>query len=373
MARIFLIASLAESLLNFRGDLIRHLLERGHEVVTAAPDAPPEVEGKLTNLGVRHISIALQRTGFSLYSDLRVLVELGWLMRTEKPDVVLAYTIKPVVYGSIAACWAGVPHIASMITGLGFAFAYPKNRLQRLVGMIARGLYRLAMMCNETVFFQNPDDEADFRNAGMLRQTQRIVRTGGSGVNLNHFVPMPLPSGNIRFLMIARLLVDKGVREYLKAAALVRHVRPDLEFHIIGPFDEHPLAVQRAEIEAAVSQTHVVYHGETADVRPYLASCHIYVLPSYREGTPRSVLEAMAVGRVIITTDTPGCRQTVITGDNGFLVPPRQVDPLVQTMLKVAELPCAEIARMAARSRELAKEHFDVQTVNSRVAEALSL
>ena len=373
MAKVILIASLAESLLNFRGDLIRHLIQRGHEVVTIAPDGPPGLDLALAEWGVRRLSIGLQRTGSNLIADLRVLFELRRLLRAEQPDVVLAYTIKPVVYGILAARWAGVPRRAAMITGLGFAFAPPAGMRQRITRAAARSLYRAAMACTDTVFFQNPDDEADFRQAGLLRPAQRIVQTGGSGVNLDRFATLPLPDGPLRFLMIARLLIDKGVREYLQAAALARRERPDLTFHLVGPFDVHPSAVPQAEVDAAVAQGTVVYHGPVADVRPHLADCHVYVLPSYREGTPRSVLEAMAVGRAVITTDAPGCRETVVPGDNGLLVAPQRADALAQAILQIANLPYTEVTRMAARSRALAVSRFDVALVNQHIADALAL
>lgn len=373
MARVLIVASLAESLLNFRGDLIRHLRTRGHEVVTAAPGEAKEVDRTLASWGVRRVQIPLQRTGSSLSSDLRALVEMYRLMRKEKPDVMLAYTIKPVVYGSLAARLARVPRRAAMITGLGFAFASPSTLRQRLVRTVARSLYGVAMTFTDTVFFQNPDDEADFRSAGLLRRTQRIVHTGGSGVNLQHFTSAAMPDGALRFLMVARLLFDKGVREYLQAAAQVRAARPDLSFHLVGPFDDHPSAVTRAEIESATAAGTIIYHGATTDVRPHLAGCHVYVLPSYREGTPRSVLEAMAVGRPVITTDVPGCRQTVVPDDNGWLVAAQQVQPLAQAMLRMAELPRKEVERMAARSRALVESRFDVNIVNSQISEALHL
>lgn len=373
MSKVFVVASLAESLLNFRGDLICHLLGKGHQVVAAAPDGTPELDAALATWGVRRLPIGLQRTGSNLLADLKLLFELRRLLQAERPDVVLLYTIKPVVYGAIAARLAGVPRCAAMITGLGFAFAKAATLRQRLVRSVARGLYRASMVCTDTVFFQNPDDEADFRNTGLLRTSQCIVRTAGSGVNLERFRVVPLPEGPLCFLMVARLLGDKGVREFMQAATLVRQSRPDLSFHLVGPFDDHPSAIARAEIDSAVANGAVVYHGSAADVRPHLARCHVFVLPSYREGTPRSVLEALAVGRPVITTDAPGCRETVVPGDNGMLVAPRQATPLAHAMIALAQLPRAELARMAASSRALAEARFDVNLVNEQVASALAL
>jgi glycosyltransferase involved in cell wall biosynthesis len=227
------------------------------------------------------------------------------------------------------------------------------------------------MRFTTVVFFQNPDDEADFKSRGLLHPDQRIIRIPGSGVNLKHFGRNDLPRGPLKFLMIARLLVAKGVREFLQAAHEVRQSYPEVEFHLVGPFDPHPGAVSRAEIESAVSSGGVIYHGAVDDVRPFLRDCHVYVLPSYREGRPRSVLEAMAVGRPIITTDAPGCRETVIAGENGWLIPPREVASLVTAMVNMIKMDSRELGRMAAASRRLAETEYDVAVVNRTIESAL--
>lgn len=373
MARVLIVGSLAESLINFRGDLIRHLIARGHEVVALAPGISPDVDRRLGSWGVRRLQIGLDRTGVSLVADFRLLFELRRTMRTERIDVMLAYTIKPVVYGTIAARLAGIPRRAAMITGLGFAFAHSTTLRQHIVRVVARLLYRVAMACSNTVFFQNPDDEADFRRNGLLGASQLTVQIGGSGINLGRFAVVPMPEGPIRFLMIARLLVDKGVREFIQAATLVHRLFPQVKFDLVGPFDDHPSSVSRDEVSLATISGAITYHGAVTDVRPILASCHIYVLPSYREGTPRSVLEAMAVGRPVITTDAPGCRETVIPGENGLLVAPRQVESLVKAILDVTAMPRERLLAMARRSRELVEERFDVNVVNSHISLALGL
>lgn len=373
MARVMIVASLAESLVNFRGDLIRYFIARGHEVIALAPGNAPAVDSQLASWGVRRLVIGMQRTGFNPIEDLRLLLQLFRLTRSEKPDVVIAYTIKPVVYAMLAARWVGVPRRAAMITGLGFAFSTPATLAQRLMQLLARMLYRISMSCTDTVFFQNPDDEYEFRQAGLLRPTQLVVRTAGSGINLERYALAPMPAEPLNFLMIARLLVNKGIREYLQAASTVRASRPDLNFHLVGPQEDHPSALRRNELESSISRGDVIYHGPVADVRPHLASCHVYVLPSYREGTPRSVLEAMAVGRPVITTDTPGCRETVTDGDNGLLVCPADTGSLVKAMLRMAEICTTERARMAERSRVMAVNRFDVKAVNSKIASTLAL
>ena len=373
MSRILIIGNHPEQLLNFRGDLIRHLQSRGHDVVTACPPAPAEIDRRFAKWGVRRLDLALDRTGASLISDLRVLGELYRMFRREQPDVVLAYTIKPVIYGAFAARLAGVPVMAAMITGLGAAFLPPASFKERLVRGMARGLYRLAMRCTDLVFFQNPDDEDDFRRSGLIGTRQRVIRTPGSGVNLDRFARAELPPRPFRFLMIARLIGDKGVREYIAAAARVRRAHPEVEFHLVGPYDSNPSAIGPAEIEAAVAARHIVHHGGQVDVRPFLAACHAYVLPSYREGTPRSVLEALAVGRPVITTDAPGCRETVVEGEQGYLVSVAQVEPLAAAMQRLIEMAPADFERMADAARRLAETRFDVVRVNAQLSAELEL
>lgn len=372
MSKYLIIGSHAEQLLNFRGDLIRHLQSRGHEVLTASPPAESSaVDQRFTSWGVRRIDLVMDRTGVSIVADLRLLSQIRTMLRAEKPDLVLAYTIKPVIYGALAARLAGQPPMVAMITGLGLAFSEPTSLRQWLVRKFARTLYDWAMRCTQVVIFQNPDDEADFRRHGLLHAHHRVEQTNGSGVNLQRFAAAPLPKQPFRFLMIARLLVDKGVREYIAAASLLRQVYPEIECHLVGPFDPNPAALSQAEIAAATASGTIIHHGFTRDVRPHLDQCHVYVLPSYREGTPRSVLEALAVGRPVITTDAPGCRETVINGLNGLLVPVGSAAPLADAMRHMVELPAEALIAMGAASRQLAESRFDVVAVNGKLATIL--
>lgn len=371
MAHIVIFGSLAESLINFRGDLIEELVRRGHEVTGLAPPGPAWVDAELAKRGAHRRCIQFERTGLDPLADLRLLFELARCLRDLRPDVVLSYTIKPVVYGSIAARLVGVTKTAAMITGLGFAFIPGQSARRRLTSRVARMLYRVAMLCTDIVLFQNPDDEVEFRRYRLLSGRQRVMRTNGSGVNVRHFDYHPLPRGAMRFLMIARLLVDKGVREYLQAARRVRQTHPEAQFDLVGPYDANPSAIQPAEIEAAQAEGTILYHGAQADVRPFIRACHVYVLPSYREGTPRSVLEALAMGRPVITTDAPGCRETVLPGQNGFLVPARAIEPLAAAMLRFIEMSSPELDRMARAARELATSKFDVTLVNATIIGAL--
>lgn len=361
--KFLLIAGFPDSLLRFRGALIAALLQKGQEVHVAAPDLPRHspIRQQLEASGVTVHEIPLRRTGTNPVDDFRLLVHLVRLMRRVCPQRVLAYTIKPVIYGTLAAWLARVPQRYALITGLGYAFQGAGER--GLLRALVQKLYALALRCAHKVFFQNPDDAALFRQRGLLPSRIPACIVNGSGVDVMAYaqVPLPLPP---RFLLVARLLGDKGVREYVDAARQIRRHSPEARFGLVGWIDENPDAISRQELEAWVREGVVEFHGRLDDVRPAIADCNVYVLPSYREGTPRTVLEAMAMGRAIITTDAPGCRETVVEADNGFLVPIQSVSDLVIAMQRFIDEP-ALAARMGQRSRLLAEEKYDVNKVNA--------
>ena len=369
--RIVVIASLAESLLNFRSPLIAALLREGHEVICCAPGHDPQLALRLEALGASFLPIALDRTGINPLGDIRALLQLRRLFRRLRPDLVLGYTIKPVIYGSLAARLAGVPRIFSMITGLGYAFM-GKSAKQRAVNLIVCTLYRTALRANRRVFFQNRDDLALFLERRLIRSQEQAVLINGSGVDLAEFPAQPPVLRPITFLLIARLLKDKGIYEYVEACAILKKRYPKVQFQLLGPLDSNPSAIAREQVEAWTRGGSIDYLGETGDVRPYIAAATVYVLPSYREGTPRTVLEAMAMGRPVITTDAPGCRETVREGENGFLVPVREVGGLVQAMERFILSPELALG-MGRRSRELAEEKYDVHKVNGVIMKTLGL
>jgi glycosyltransferase involved in cell wall biosynthesis len=364
--KFLLIAGLAESVLNFRGALVEALRSRGIEVHVAIPGLPGSAGANpcrpaLEAAGLVVHEIAMQRTGTSLVADLRMLRQLRATMARVKPDFVLGYTVKPVVYGLLAAWLARVPHRFALITGLGYAFQGGAER--RTLQSIAQFLYALALKRAEVVFFQNDDDRQLFMARRIVPAHVRTCVVNGSGVKLEDFRIAPLPDGPPVFLLIARLLGDKGVREYVEAARAVRARSPGTRLQIVGWIDSNPDAVTREELDGWVAEGCVEYLGRLSDVRPAIAASSVYVLPSYREGTPRTVLEAMAMGRPIITTDAPGCRQTVVEGDNGFLVPVKSAAALAQAMCRFIDEP-GLVARMGARSRVLAEDKYDVHKVN---------
>lgn len=369
--KILVLGSFAESLTRFRGALMAELVGQGYEVLACAPAADETIRRQLAALGVRYVDIALQRTGLNPLADLGLLWRLVGLLRRERPDVLFCYTIKPVVYGALAARLVGGIRVTPMITGLGYAFMGGGGRLQRLVSAAARGLYRLALQRAHCVFFQNPDDLGEFRRLNLLPAQARIQQVPGSGVDTLEYAQMPVPAAPV-FLLVARLVRDKGVYEYVEAARQVRRQYPAARFQIAGWIDENPTAIREEALAAWVSEGVVEFLGKLEDVRPALAACAVYVLPSYREGTPRSVLEAMAVGRAIITTDAPGCRETVVDQYNGVLVPVADAARLAHAMCSFIERP-ERVEEYARASRQLAEQRFDVRIVNRLIIQGMDL
>ena len=353
---------------NFRGDLIKDVIARGHEVLVTGPDQT-DVD-KITALGARFVEIPMDKTGTSILGDLRYCKALTTLFRKEKPDVTLGYTVKPCIYGAIAATRAGVCNVASMITGGGYTFIATSLKA-RLLGAIVRILYRIGLGRADHVIFQNNDDLNEFCDNHLVQRDKCLV-VNGSGVNLERFPTAPFPE-KLTFLMISRLLKSKGVGEYLEAARLVKQKHPEVRFCLLGKFETAMQdALPRDYVQKFIDDGIVERFEETNDVRPFYAACCVYVLPSYREGTPRTVLEAMATGRPIITTDTQGCRETVRNGENGFLVPVKDIPALAERMLYFCEN-SASLAPMGEASRHYAEEKFDVKRVNQAIIEQLKL
>ncbi|QTF91392.1 glycosyltransferase family 4 protein [Halomonas sp. BM-2019] len=373
--KFLIIAGLSDSLINFRGHLISDLIRRGVEVHAAAPDLTRDCQtrAKLEKKGVIVHDIFLRRTGVNPWHDFLTLIGMIRLMRTIKPDNVMGYTIKPVIFGTMAASLSRCTGRFALITGLGYSFSGDcVNFKHRLISNIASMLYRLSLRSASKVFFQNPDDQALFREKKILNSKTPSVVVNGSGVDIEHFVPSNYPS-RVTFLFIARLLIEKGVREYVEAAYQLKSVYPESTFLLVGELDSNPNSITREELDRWIDDGIVSYLGVMDDVRLAFGSSSVFVLPTfYREGIPRTILEALAMGRPVITTDTPGCRETVIDGENGFLVFPRNSGELAHAMRVFLDSPDL-VAVMGKRSREEALKKYDVRLVNSSMLKEMGL
>lgn len=377
--KFLIIASSPLSVLNFRGKLLEAISDAGLEIHIAAPNFSNNSDEltKLSNLGYIVHNIPLQRTGTNPLSDINTLKSLYLIIRDIKPQYVLSYTIKPVIYGTLAAWLNTVPNRFALITGLGYTFQNveetgTRSKFQKII----HEMYRQALAKAHHVFFQNPDDLNLFRELNLIKNNKPTTVVNGSGIDLEKFKATPLPSNNsdnrITFLLIARLLADKGVREYVEAAKKIKAKYPFINFNLVGPIDSNPSAISKEELDGWVKFGNINYLGKLSDVRPAIAESSVFVLPSYREGTPRTVLESMAIGRPIITTDAPGCRETVIDGINGFLVSIKSVDDLVNAMEKFILDPSL-IETMGAASRKLAEEKFNVHKVNKVMLDKMGI
>jgi len=371
--RVLVLGGVSRSLINFRGPMLQSLKAAGCVVVAAAPndEAAAEVAATLEGWGIQFRPVELARGGTNPISDWVTLGAIKTLLREVKPDAFVAYTVKPVVYGGIAARALGRIRFFPMITGLGYAFTEGFGFKRAFLRKVVTELYRRGLRGAEKVIFQNPDDQALFEELGLVRDPRQSVRVYGSGVDLEEFPQQPLPEEPV-FLMLARLIADKGVREYVEAARQVRRRYPQARFLLGGGLDPNPAGIGQAEVDGWVAEGAVEYLGSVHPVQPVLAQCRYFVLPSYREGTPRCVLEAMATGRPVITTDAPGCRETVVDGENGYLVPVKDAKALQAAMEKFLEQP--ELAEtMGRKSLELAREKYDVHKVNATIMEAMGL
>ncbi len=373
MARVVILGSYAESLVQFRGHFIRRLLREGHQVVAAAPGPCEAVASTLSGWGARFVEVPMDRQGMHPTRDLKTLKALHDLFRDESPEVFVGYTIKPVVYGLLAAWLADVPSRYALITGLGSAFSGGADGTrQALLQTLASLLYGISLRTSQRVIFQNTDDAYLFCARRLVGGPEDVAIVNGSGVDLQHYRPVPLPR-QTTFLLIGRLLRDKGIREYVQAARRIKANHPEVVFRLAGWVDpESPAAIDIDEVERWHDEGTIEFLGRLEDVRQALGKASVFVLPSYREGTPRTVLEAMAMGRPVVTSDAPGCRHTVENGRNGFLVPVGDVEALVRALTHFVDARSL-IRDMGSASRELVADRFDVRDVNENLLDILDL
>ncbi|MEI6102805.1 MAG: glycosyltransferase family 4 protein [Methanothrix sp.] len=369
---ISIIGNQAFSLQNFRGPLIAYLASRGHEVSALAPDYDETMRAEVRALGAIHVDYSLSRTGMNPLRDFADVLRLAMLLRKRKPDITLAYAFKPVIYGTLAAWLAKVPLRFATIEGLGYVFTPSENAepfRRKMLRAVVVLLSTLALSRADRVFFLNKDDIAEFSDRHII-STNKAILLGAIGLDLDEWTAAPSVTNPVTFLLAARLLREKGIAEYAKAAKLITQRHPDTRFILLGSLDTNPGALSRCEIEEWTAEKIIEWQGHVPDVRPWLAQTSVFVFPSYREGVPRITQEAMAMARPVITTDAPGCRETVIDGENGFLVPVRNPEALADAMERFILQP-ELIERMGRASRRIAEERFDVHKVVGRVYEVL--
>lgn len=362
--KVVLAANTSWNIVNFRAGLIRALREAGYEPVAVSP-AEHGRANPLFELGIAHVPIAIDRSGINPVGDLALLLRYRRILKALRPAAFLGFTIKPNIYGSLAASSLGIP-VFPNVSGLGTAFIR-RGLLERVVS----SLYRFAFRRASVVFFQNPDDRLLFTGRGIVRP-ERTQILPGSGIDLERFAPAPLPDGPTVFLLIARLLSDKGVREYAAAAQLLRSQLPEARFQLLGAVDQgNRTSIARSELQSWIDGGAVEYLGETGDVRPFIERATAIVLPSYREGLPRSLLEGAAMARPLIASDVPGCREVVDSEVNGFLCRVRDVESLAAAMAGFAGLARDEQQAMGAASRRMVQDRFSEQRVIACYLDAL--
>jgi glycosyltransferase involved in cell wall biosynthesis len=364
-ARVVIAVNTSWNIVNFRAGLVRALVANGYEVVAVAPR--DEYSTHLARLGCRYVSLAMDNKGTSPRRDIALTFRFMRLLWREQPDIYLGFTIKPNVYGSLAAHALGIPTINN-IAGLGTAFIRATWLTQ-----LVKTLYRAALARSHTVFFQNEDDRTLFLEDRLVRR-EKTALVPGSGVELSRFRPRAAETadGDFRFLLIGRLLWDKGIREFVEAARIVRRRSPRTRFQLLGFLDvENRTAISRETVDGWIREGIIEYLGAADDVREHIARADCVVLPSYREGTPRSLLEGAAMAKPLIATDVPGCRQVVDAGENGLLCVSGDASSLAARMLEMLQMSRDQRLAMGAASRAKVEREFDERVVIGRYHAAI--
>ncbi len=373
MDRIAFISNLAVSLINFRGPLLAELKKKGITVYALAPDYSADTRRKIEDLGVIPIDYSMSRVGMNPLKDFADIVSLAFVLRSLRVDATFSYYIKPVIYGLFAAKLAGVSNRFAMIEGAGYAFTddVQISLHRRVLRSLVTCMYRFSLRFAKVVFMLNKDDKDLFVLSGMVH-VDKVRLLTGIGLDLDFYKSAPPIAEPVVFLLIGRLLKEKGVYDYITAARSVKKENPSVRFLILGDVDVNPSSIKVSEVNAWVEEGIVEWPGHVNDVREWIARASVFVLPSYREGLPRSTQEAMAMGRPVITTDVPGCRETVLHKVNGFLIPVRDSESLCEAMLEFVRKP-ELIAEMGRASRLMAEEFFDVNKINFKIMSAIDL
>lgn len=366
--KLCIVATNGNSLINFRGPLIRQFVSSGFDVTCVSIEPESEMKEAIQELGAAYVQVEGDRVGTGIFSGFGMIKAYKKLFLQLKPDICFLYMSKPIAFGGYAAIRSKIKHINILVNGLENAY-YRTGFKDFIVRCVMSTAYRYVSNRSDNVFFQNHDDMNYFKNHRILKKDNAMV-VGGSGVDMDHFAKAKIPDEPI-FLMVARLLWSKGIREYLTAVAKLKENCPRAKVMLVGGLDHNDEALSEEELNQYIKEADIEYCGYAEDVRPYLNKCSVFVLPSYHEGLPRSVIEAMSVGRAIITTDVPGCRETVIDGENGFLVPVRESEPLYKKMRVLAEDDSLR-HRMAEASYRMCREKFDVNIVNQTMLDRIN-
>lgn len=367
--KIAVLSSHTPSLFWFRLDMMKDFINKGHTVIAFGSESEAEWKEKFIEHGIEYKQFYVERNGVNPINDIKTLFSLYNYLKKEKPDKIFAYQAKTVVYGSIAAKLNAIHEVYPLVAGLGSIFR-GKGFKNRVIKTIMKFEYRIASKYSKKVFFQNEDDKNEFIQNGLIKENKTVI-INGSGVNLEIFKPTPLPQ-EPAFLFIGRLIRDKGILEYLEACKNIKTKYPKVRCLLVGPFDTNPSSLRREELNPYIKNGIIEYFGEQTDVRPYISQSSVFVLPSYHEGTPKTVLEAMAMGRPIITTDAPGCRETVIDGINGYLVKVKDIQSLVDRMdYLISNYDMCK--KMGKESIKIAKNKYDVKLINQSIMSVMGL
>ncbi|WP_342332501.1 glycosyltransferase family 4 protein [Pedobacter sp. FW305-3-2-15-E-R2A2] len=373
--KILLVCDSSDSLLDFRGKLIEALLLKNEVIVFSPKIVRQDIRERLLGMGVQLRENDLKPSHVSVLSDLHYLRALYRVIKEIQPDVFFPYAFKPVIYGTLVAKFCRVKRITPMLTGLGYNFS-DVNRRKGLVSMITRMLLKYSLRPDPglRIIFQNKDDRKKLITRGIIGPKHQSYVVNGSGVDLSHYHYTPPRTTPLSFLMISRLINAKGIREFFEAAKLMRQRYPEIRFKLIGAFDPNIDAIGPDLYEKISSGEVIEYYGSVSDVRPFLANASIVVLPSYYgEGVPRSLLEAMAMGRGIITSNSVGCKETVnpaTNAVNGFLVPVKDVSALVSSM-EYFYKHTTDVVQFGLNGRKFAKEKFEISLINERMLHIL--
>lgn len=373
--KIVMISTVAASFYGFRADLIRTLLSQEHEIYALTSEYTAVDLKKIKQLGAIPVTYNLNRGGLNPLTDIIATYQLSKKIKKIKPDLVFSYFSKPVIFGTLAAKLAKVPRIIGMLEGLGYTFTEQPEGLSKktqLIKKIQVFLYKIALPQLDQLIFLNSDDPKDLLEQYSIK-VKKVEVLGGIGLNLRDYPFQPFNDIKppIRFLFIGRLLKEKGIHEFVQAAKLVKEKYPETEFTVLGAIDHANLgALSEDELNQLIQSNIINYPGHVSNVSEWVAKNHVFILPSYREGVPRSTQEAMAIGRAIITTDVPGCRETVVDRVNGFLVPKWNPEAMAEKMIYFIEYP-KQISVMGEASYQIAKEKFDSSVVNQRLIEFL--